>query len=65
MTNGAKVTYGENNKGAVWLGWGKGKVLFEKNPKTREITWLDPSDNPSVSAILISRAKAIYKKVQN
>ena len=65
MTNGAKVTYGENNKGAVWLGWGRGKVLFEKDPTTDEITWIDPSEDARISQILISRAKAIYKKVQN
>ncbi len=65
MTNGAKVTYGENNKGAVWLGWGEGRVFFEKDPTTGEITWIDPSEDARVSQILISRAKAIYKKVQN
>jgi hypothetical protein len=65
MTNGAKVTYGENNKGAVWLGWGKGRVFFEKDPTTGEITWIDPSEDARISQILISRAKAIYKKVQN
>jgi uncharacterized protein (DUF608 family) len=55
----------DESKGVVMLGWGRGKVQFEKDPTTDEITWIDPSEDARVSQILISRAKAIYKKVQN
>jgi hypothetical protein len=55
----------DESKGAVMLGWGRGKVLFEKNSATGEITWIDPSEDARVSQILISRAKVIYKKAQN
>ena len=55
----------DKNKGAVMLGWGRGKVLFEKDSTTGEITWIDPSEDARVSQILISRAKVIYKKAQN
>ena len=55
----------DESKGAVMLGWGRGKVLFEKNSATGEITWIDPSEDARVSQVLISRAKVIYKKAQN
>ena len=55
----------DKSKGAVMLGWGRGKVLFEKDSTTGEIVWIDPSEDARVSQILISRAKAIYKKAQN
>ena len=62
-----EVVYEQDNenKGAVMLGWGRGKVLFEKDSTTGEITWIDPSEDARVSQILISRAKVIYKKSEH
>jgi hypothetical protein len=42
---GAKVTYGIDGKGSIFLGWGRGSILFQKNAKT---------------PLLISRAKEIF-----
>jgi hypothetical protein len=67
MSNGAKVQYGINGKGSVYLGWGRGRIYFKKDLETGEINWWDPkaSQDPTVSALLISRAQAIYRKDQD
>ena len=59
---GAKITYGIDGKGSVFLGWGRGSILFQKNAKTKEITFADPNEhkNPKVTPLLISRAKEIF-----
>ena len=66
MSNGAKVQHGINGKGSVYLGWGRGRIHFKKDLETGEINWWDPSagQDPTVSALLISRAKAIYHNEQ-
>ena len=67
MSNGAKVQYGINGKGSVYLGWGRGRIYFKKDMETGEIEWWDPSasQDPIVSALLINRAKAIYRQDQD
>jgi hypothetical protein len=59
---GAKVTYSIDGKGVVFLGWGRGTILFQKNAKTKKVTFVDPNEhkNPRVTPLLISRAKEIF-----
>ena len=63
MGNGARVTFdSETGKGKVWLGWGRGHVLFEIDEQTGEPTnWENPNANArkNVSDLLIQRAKKI------
>ena len=60
--NGARVIYNQNGGGVVYLGWGRGRVVFSKNEETGELSWRDPNNcpDPDVQALLISRAKAVY-----
>ena len=69
MSNSAKVSYGREGKGRVFLGWGRGTCSFELDEQTGkpiENKWkcLGPAKEPSVSALLISRAKAVLRKEQ-
>ena len=69
MSNSAKVSYGREGKGRVFLGWGRGTCSFELDEQTGkpiENKWkcLSPAKEPSVSALLISRAKAVLRKEQ-
>ena len=66
MSNGARVTFdSETGKGKVWLGWGRGHVLFEIDEQTGEPTnWENPNANAekNVSDLLIQRAKKIFEQ---
>ena len=69
MSNSSKVSYGREGKGRVFLGWGRGTCSFELDEQTGkpiEEKWrcLGPAKEPSVSALLISRAKAVLRKEQ-
>ena len=69
MSNSAKVSYGREGKGRVFLGWGRGTCSFELDEQTGkpiEDKWkcLGPAKEPNVSALLISRAKAVLRKEQ-
>ena len=69
MSNSAKVSYGREGKGRVFLGWGRGTCSFELDEQTGkpiENKWrcLGPAKEPNVSALLISRAKAVLRKEQ-
>lgn len=69
MSNSARVSYGREGKGRVFLGWGRGTCSFELDEQTGkpiENKWrcLGPAKEPSVSALLISRAKAVLRKEQ-
>ena len=69
MSNSSKVSYGREGKGRVFLGWGRGTCSFELDEQTGkpiENKWkcLGPAKEPSVSALLISRAKVILRKEQ-
>jgi len=69
MSNSSKVSYGREGKGRVFLGWGRGTCSFELDEQTGkpiENKWrcLGPAKEPSVSALLISRAKAVLRKEQ-
>ena len=69
MSNSAKVSYGREGKGRVFLGWGRGTCSFELDAQTGkpiEDKWrcLGPAKEPNVSALLISRAKAVLRKEQ-
>tara|TARA_R110000824_G_scaffold83578_3_gene209162 strand:+ start:379 stop:594 length:216 start_codon:yes stop_codon:yes gene_type:complete len=65
--NGSRVVYNQNGGGVVHLGWGRGRIVFSKNEETEELEWRDPNDcpDPYVQALLISRAKAIYREENN
>ena len=69
MSNSARVSYGREGKGRVFLGWGRGTCSFELDEQTGnpiENNWkcLGPAKEPSVSALLISRAKVVLRKEQ-
>ena len=69
MSDSSKVSYGREGKGRVFLGWGRGSCSFELDEQTGkpiENKWkcLGPAKEPSVSALLISRAKTILLKEQ-
>ena len=69
MSNSAKVSYGREGKGRVFLGWGRGSCSFELDEQTGrpiENKWkcLSTTQDPNVSALLISRAKTILLKEQ-
>ena len=69
MSNSAKVSYGREGKGRVFLGWGRGTCSFELDAQTGkpiEEKWrcLGRDKEPNVSALLISRAKAVLRKEQ-
>ena len=65
--NGARVIYNQNGGGVVYLGWGRGRVVFSKNEETGELSWRDPNNcpDPDVQDLLINRAKAVYKESKN
>jgi len=62
--NGAKVVCNSDGSGTVYLGWGRGRIVFTKNKETGELEWSDPSNcpDPNVQDLLIKRAKAIYRE---
>tara|TARA_R110000824_G_scaffold201595_1_gene385621 strand:- start:106 stop:318 length:213 start_codon:yes stop_codon:yes gene_type:complete len=62
--NGARVVRNSDGSGTVHLGWGRGRIIFTKNKETGELEWSDPSNcpDPNIQALLINRAKAIYKE---
>ena len=69
MSNSSKVSYGREGKGRVFLGWGRGSCSFEldeQSGKPIENKWkcLSTTQDPNVSALLISRAKTILRKEQ-
>ena len=68
MSNGAKVKWRTDGKHLVYLGWGRGNVSFEVDEETGEPkNWenLDPSPDPNVNDLLISRAQAVFRKNQD
>ena len=65
--NGARVVRNSDGSGTVYLGWGRGRIIFTKNKETGELEWSDPNNcpDPNVQALLINRAKAFYREENN